>query len=125
MAGSFLRLDAYRRANALAHELHRSVRTWPKFERWIIGEQLVRAAHGVGANIAEATGRWHLRDRRRFLWMARGSLHETEHWILCAEEQGLLPAGTARRIDEIARPLSGLIKKEPPKGPVAPVIRDP
>jgi four helix bundle protein len=72
---------------------------------------LIRAADSVGANIAEANGRWHEADRRRLLWVARGSLHETEHWILCAEERGLLERGTAERIEDIARPLNGLIKK--------------
>jgi hypothetical protein len=43
--------------------------------------------------------------------MARGSLHETEHWIACAAARGLLEEGTASRIEEIARPLNGLIKK--------------
>ena len=84
-------------------------------ERDVIGKQLLRAAHGVGANIAEATGRWQVNDRRRFLYVARGSLHETEHWILCAEQQDLLAEGTALRVDEIARLLNGLIRKNPPK----------
>jgi four helix bundle protein len=111
--GNFRDLKAYRLATQLAADLHRSVREWPKFERYVIGDQLVRAAHGVGANIAEATGRWHVPDRRRFLWMARGSLSETEHWILSAEEQGLLPVGTSNQTDEIARLLNGLIKSQP------------
>jgi four helix bundle protein len=118
--GNFHGLHAYRRSAQLASELHRSVRSWPHFERRVIGEQLVRAAHAVGANIAEATGRWQFNDRRRFLYIARGSLHELEHWILAAEEQALLPAGTSSRVDEIARPLNGLIRTRPKD----PVIRD-
>ena len=69
----------------------------------------------MAANIAEATGRWHVNDRRRFLYIARGSLHEAEHWILAAEEQALLPPGTSSRVDEIARLLNGLIRRQPPK----------
>jgi four helix bundle protein len=118
--GNFRDLHAYRLSAQLASELHRSVRSWPSFERRVIGEQLVRAAHGVGANIAEATGRWTVNDRRRFLYIARGSLHEAEHWILAAEEQALLPPGTSSRVDEIARLLNGLIRKQPPKDPVIP-----
>jgi four helix bundle protein len=65
----------------------------------------------VGANIAEATGRWHQRDQRRFLFIARGSLFETEHWVAYCEQRGLLALGTANRIDEISRLLNGLINK--------------
>jgi four helix bundle protein len=61
-------------------------------------------------NIAEAVGRWHTPDRRRLLIIARGSLLESEHWLLQAEARGLIPEGVNERIDEIARTLNGLIK---------------
>jgi four helix bundle protein len=112
VAGNFRDLAAYRLATELAADLHRSVRSWPKLERYVIGWQLLRAAHSVGANIAEGTGRWHVNDRRRLFWIARGSLYETEHWVLTAENEGLLPRGTASRTDEIARVLNGLIRNE-------------
>jgi four helix bundle protein len=115
VSGTFRDLAAYRLAAELASELHREVRTWRGFEQYVIGGQLLRAAYSVGANIAEGTGRWHINDRRRFLWIARGSLNETEHWILTAEAQGLLPPGTASRLDEIGRTLNGLIRKVPAK----------
>jgi len=70
----------------------------------------VRAADSVGANIAEARGRWHRPDQRRLLYVARGSLHELEHWAELALERGLLPAETSRAIPELARTLNGLIK---------------
>jgi four helix bundle protein len=108
----YRQLAAYRRAADLADELHSLIRRWPAFERYVIGRQLLRAAHSVCANIAEATGRWHVNDRRRFLYVARGSLHEAEHWITAAERQGLLPRGTSAPLDEIARALNGLIKSE-------------
>jgi four helix bundle protein len=71
------------------------VSAWPWFDRSTVGVQLVRAADSVGANIAEANGRWHEKDKKRFFVNARGSLHESEHWILCAEERGLLADGRA------------------------------
>jgi four helix bundle protein len=46
--------------------------------------------------------------------IARGSLHETEHWILRANERGLLDKGYLIRVDEIARTLNGLIKRPSP-----------
>jgi four helix bundle protein len=113
VAGNFRDLAAYRLAGELAADLHRWVRGWPGLERYVIGTQMLRSAYSVGANIAEATGRWHLNDRRRFLWIARGSLSETEHWILSAEAQGLLPRGTSDRTDEVGRTLNGLIRKVP------------
>jgi four helix bundle protein len=110
----FRDLAAYQRAAALAIDLQRAVAEWPSFERWTVGQQLVRAADSVAANIAESSGRWHPLDKRRLLLIARGSLYETEHWMAQAEELGLLDPGWTDRLDPIARPLNGLIDKWTP-----------
>jgi four helix bundle protein len=101
-------------ATSLARDLNSAVSTWEKFERWSLGIQLMRAADSIGANIAEATGRWHIADQRRVLYFARGSLYETEHWIAVAKDRGLLAANADERITELARTLTGLIRKREP-----------
>ena len=95
-------------------DLYEIASVWPKFQLWAVGIQLVRAADSVAANIAEADGRFHWADRRRFLLIARGSLLETEHWLLQAEKRGLLPEGSSERVGEIARTLNGLVKRPTP-----------
>jgi four helix bundle protein len=107
-------LLAYQRAFELAQQVHGAIEHWPLLDRKTVGPQLIRAATSVGANIAEASGRWHERDRRQLLFIARGSLREAEHWIVYSEQRGLLERGMSDRIDEIARLLDGLIKKSPP-----------
>jgi four helix bundle protein len=115
VAGSAFRdLVAYRLAAELANDLYEVVASWDKFPLWAVGLQMVRAADSAAANIAEADGRFHTADRRRFLLIARGSLLETEHWMLQAEERGLLPEGSSQRVEEIARTLNGLLKKPHP-----------
>ncbi len=39
-------------------------------------DQLNRAALSIVANIAEGNGRWHVKDRKSFFWIARGSTQE-------------------------------------------------
>jgi four helix bundle protein len=109
----FRELVAYRLAAELANELYAEVTGWPWFPRTSLGLQLVRSADSIGANIAEGAGRWHTRDRRRFLFIARGSLYETQHWVLTAETRGLLEKGRLERLEEAARVLNGLIKRTP------------
>src|SRR5215207_5173633 len=113
MASSFRDLIAYRLAAELGDDVRREVATWDSLDRWSMGIQLLRAADSIGANIAEALGRWHSKDRRHFLIVARGSLYETEHWLVRAEARGLIRQGAAERVDEIARALNGLIKRAP------------
>ena len=100
MAGSFRQLAVYRLAVSLGDDVYRIASGLPQLERWSLGIQLVRGA-----------GRWHEPDKRRLLLIARGSLYETEHWLLRAEERGLVERGTSTRTDEVARALTGLIKR--------------
>ena len=112
MASDFERLTAYRLAAELGEGVWRAVAAWRSFERWTLGRQLVRASDSIAANIAEAAGRWHGPDRRRFYVIARGSLYETEHWLVRARRRGLdVPElGT----DELGRVLNGLIRRPGP-----------
>jgi four helix bundle protein len=114
MASSFRDLVAYRLAGELSDEIARAVAGWDSFEKWSIGIQLARSADSIGANIAEALGRWHTKDRRHLLMVARGSLYETEHWLIRAETRGLWPGGVPATVDEIGRTLNGLINRAPP-----------
>jgi four helix bundle protein len=67
----------------------------------------------VGANIAEAFGRGSTPDQRRLLYIARGSLQETEHWVDLAARRGLMaPDGIDEQLDELARVLTGLIRSK-------------
>jgi four helix bundle protein len=111
VSSDFRQLAAYRLAVEVADSMHSVASRWDSFDRWSLGVQLVRAADSIGANIAEGMGRWHGPDRRRFLFIARGSLYETEHWMLRAEKRGLLEPGTNDRLGEVARALNGLIRK--------------
>lgn len=94
----------------MAAEVHTAAAGWPSFERWTIGLQLVRAAGSIGANIAEAEGRFQPKDRLRFLFIARGSLEETRHWLDLADAQGLPPTASREQLDELGRTLNGLIR---------------
>src|SRR5690348_12566150 len=109
MGSSHRSLRAYQLAVRLAHEVRPQVVRWTEFDRQSIGLQLFRASESIAANIAEAQGRWYANDKRRLLYVARGSLYETEHWLSEAEHFGLMRTGAADELDEIARALNGLI----------------
>jgi len=55
-----------------------------------IERQPVRAADSIGATIAEGAGRTTSLDNCRFIRIARGSLHETGHWLRRAARRGML-----------------------------------
>src|SRR5688572_19342732 len=84
------KLRVYQLAERLADRIWRIVVKWDHFAKTTVGEQMVDAADGIGANIAEGTGRGSLQDNRRFVKIARGSLYETKHWLRRAYRRKLL-----------------------------------
>jgi four helix bundle protein len=113
MPSNFQKLNAYRLSVALGRDIYRSVAGWGGLDQRTCGEQLIRAVDSVGANIAESAGRWHPGEKRQLFIIARGSLYETEHWLELALDRRLLEVDIGR-VDEIARALSGLIKRPTP-----------
>ena len=56
-----------------------------------IGDQFIRSADSVGANIAEGYGRYHYLDKIRFYYNARASLFEScNHWLELLKERNLI-----------------------------------
>jgi four helix bundle protein len=53
---------------------------------WVIGDQLIRAASSIGANIAEGFGRYRGKEYERFLQISLGSANEVEYWLLVLKE---------------------------------------
>jgi four helix bundle protein len=104
-------LAAYRRSVILADEIRDAVAQWGAFDTWTVGVQIVRAADSVGANVAEAYGRRTDADRRRLLFIARGSACELEHWLMRATARHLsCPTNAAERAMELGKMLNGLAR---------------
>lgn len=73
-----------------------------------MGKQLARAADSIGANIAEAYGRYHYGERINFLYYARGSVYECKYWLRRAEVRGLI---TEVEIQEFSTKLTELVRQ--------------
>jgi four helix bundle protein len=84
------------------------------FARDTAGKQMVRAADSIGANLAEACGRFHFGDKLQFLYYARGSLFETKYWINRSAKRGLVTdreaKATVETLSNLARQLNAFAK---------------
>ena len=107
-------LEVYRMAELAADRIYELLRSWPAFDKSTVGEQLVRAADSIGANIAEGYGRFHFGDQIRFFYFARGSLFEVKYWLRRAERRGLIEPdvseNAARYFDTMRQKLNALIR---------------
>jgi four helix bundle protein len=103
---NFEKLQVYQLSEKLADGIWKVVQDWNSFAKDTVGKQIVRAADGVGANIAEGSGRGSLVDNRRFVRMARGSLYETIHWLRRAYIRHLLSQAEVRKLRVLIEELS-------------------
>ena len=99
-----------RDAEAVADEIWQQVVQWDPFAKKVVGEQLARAADSIGANIAEAFGRFHYGEKLQFLYYARGSLFETKYWLNRSLARDLMAPDQvqayASRLTSVARQLN-------------------
>jgi four helix bundle protein len=111
---NFENLRVYKLSEELADEIWTIVIRWDAFAKDTVGRQIVRSADGVGANIAEGTGRHNFQDNRRFVKIARGSLNETQHFLRRAFKRNLLTSADVKKIkplvDNLASQLNSYLK---------------
>ncbi len=103
---SFEPLRVYQLSEELADLVWTVVAQWPSLAKDTVGQQMIRAADSIGANIAEGYGRGSYQDNRRFVRIARGSLYETRHWLRRAFRRSLLLEKQVYEIKEIVDKLS-------------------
>jgi four helix bundle protein len=102
----FENLRLYKLSEELADAVWEIVSRWDGFNRDTLGKQIVKSADSVGANIAEGTGRYGVKDNKRFVYFARGSLNETKHWLRRAYRRRLLSAAEIERLKPVMDELS-------------------
>ena len=110
-------LVAWQRADDLFVRVHRVVQSsFPRDERYVLCDQVRRAALSVPANIVEGIARVHTKERLQFLRIAWGSLQEVGYFVHVAHRLHYLSDDALQSIEDdirqVAAPLRGLIKRE-------------
>ena len=105
-------LIVWQKAMDLAVEIYKLTGRFPKNETYRLVAQLTRAAASVPANIAEGHARPRRRDFANFVAIAKGSLMETETFLMLAMRlkyfSGEEADSTLRLIAEISKMLTAL-----------------
>jgi four helix bundle protein len=105
---NFESLQVYKLSEELADNVWVIVDGWKLLREIPSASNLVRSADSIGANIAEGTGRSSYQDNKRFVYIARGSINETKHWLRRAYKRGLL---TGEQTDRLKLILDALAPK--------------
>ncbi len=84
----YTKIEAWRLADDLTVAVYERTRSFPREEIYGLTSQLRRAAYSVPANIVEGSSRESKKDYLHFLYIARGSLSETQYFIHLARRLG-------------------------------------
>lgn len=111
---NFEKLDVWQKAIDFADLVYKHTRDFPAGERFILTNQMRRAAVSISSNIAEGTSRMSQTDFARFIEIATGSVFEVVSQAFIGQRQRFLNEESFRALysaaDEIGRTLSGLRK---------------
>src|ERR1051325_4219821 len=86
----YTKILAWKKADDLTVAIYGATRGFPREEIYSLTSQVRRAAYSVPANVAEGASRDTKKDYLHFLYMARGSLHETHYFVHLAHRLGYL-----------------------------------
>jgi four helix bundle protein len=105
-------LVVWQKAMDLVVQVYRLSSRFPPDERYRLIAQITRAAASVPANIAEGHARSTAKDYSHFLSIAKGSLMETETFLMLAVRLGYLSedqaGSTLHLVTEVSKMLTRL-----------------
>jgi four helix bundle protein len=105
----YSKIEAWKLADDLTVVVYERTRTFPREEIYGLTSQLRRASYSVPANIAEGSSRESKRDYLHFLYIARGSLSETQYFIHLAARLGYLSPDEANEFQSQTKSTFGCL----------------
>lgn len=109
---SFEKLKVYQVSRNLVRNIYLLQNTFPKEERYALGDQIRRASISITANLAEGSGRKSYKEKIHFIEIAFGSMTEVFCELQIACDLGYI---TIEQLDalrpqftDVAKMLSGL-----------------
>ena len=107
----FTEMPVWVLANSIVSEVYILTEQLPKREDYALCGQLRRAAISIAANLAEAFGRGHNRDKINFYYYARGSAFEVRSHLHCGNTVGYFKQVEIRSISQKCSKVSEDINK--------------
>ena len=106
-------LKVWQKSHELVLEVYKVIQLFPSDEKFGLTSQIRRSAVSVAANIVEGSKRQHLKEYIQMLYIAQGSLSETNYYLLLAKDLNYLTDKNYQEFfnhgEEIGKMLSGLI----------------
>lgn len=98
MATGLENLWIYRLAEDLEIEVHEATKRFPKDEIFRSVDQLRRSSSSVSNNVAESYHKLSVKEKMKFLMIAKGEAEETKRGLLRAARKAFLHMDVAQRL---------------------------
>src|ERR1051326_6004093 len=105
----YTKIEAWKLADDLTVAIYDRTRSFPREEMYGLTSQLRRSSYSVPANIVEGSSRESKRDYLHFLYIARGSLSETQYFIHLSGRLSYLSSEEAERLRQRTKHVFGCI----------------
>jgi len=104
MYKSFQDMPIWKESMELAVKIHHLSESFPKVENYSLTSQIRRSTLSISANIAEAFGRYHTKEKINFYYFARGSITETQSHLIYSRKVGYIKSDISKElIDELEK----------------------
>lgn len=111
----FRSLSVWERSHQFVLRMYKEIDKFPKYEKFRLSDQLIRASYSIPMNIAEGSGRQTDKDFARFIQISIGSACEVEYQLLLLKDLEMLDVDTydelIGEIIIIRKMLINLVKK--------------
>ena len=87
---NFINLKIWEKSHQLTLEIYKLTKNIPKSETFGVISQIQRASSSIPANIVEGFGRKGYKEFIQFLYQAKGSLTETEYFLILIRDLGYI-----------------------------------
>jgi len=98
MYNSFTELEVWKVSKKFRMNINQLCKTFPKEEKYLLKDQLIRASRSICANIAEGHGRFHYQENIQYCRIARGSAYECLDHLICAKENNYILEGELKTL---------------------------
>lgn len=110
----FTDLIAWQKAHMLVLATYKITRAFPESEKFVLSNQMTRAAISITSNIAEGFGRNTKKDKMHFYSIAKGSALELRSQLHIARDLKYIAESTFSEFEnnskEVIRLISGIIR---------------
>lgn len=105
-------LDVYKKSIDFVTDIYKLTKTFPNEEKFGLTSQLRRSASSIPSNIAEGSARYYKKEFKQFLYIALGSVAETETHLIIASRIGYISENNEvfMNLERIKKMLLGLIR---------------